>query len=132
MSDAERIAEILVDAYVLGDGSAARKWRVSTRTIRRYRAAAKTDEALSALVQEKRDGATEELAALRVVFLREAINVLRTKIKKRSATVHEVAGAVKIVGELHQVAEVLDERDDEPDPGADEAPGIAAEAQATH
>jgi hypothetical protein len=120
--DLERVAEILVDAYAIGDGPAARKWMTSKRTIQRYRARVKTDADLAALVLQKRGETEEELSVLRVQFLRRALVVLERKIKKRSATVHEVAGAVKIVGELHQVAEVLDAGDDEPDPDAQGAP----------
>jgi hypothetical protein len=115
--DPERVAEILVDAYALGDAPAARKWSCSRRTVERYRARLKTDKVLAAIVQEKRELAEEELATLRVRFLRKALVVLEKKITKAKATVFEVAGAVKIVGELHQLA--LEVEDDERPSGQD-------------
>lgn len=127
--DIERVAEILVDAFTLGDGSAARKWRTSTRTIRRYRARLRTEPELAAIVREKREDAEEELSALRVRFLRKALGVLEKKIEAENATVYEIAGAVKIVGELHQVAEAIgDDGSDVEDPGAAQDAGDGIEA----
>lgn len=121
MIDRERQAEILVDAYTLGDASAARKWRVNRRTVRRYRAAMRVDPELASLVREKKDLTEDELATIRVRFLRRAIARLEAKIEDPEATIHEIAGAVKIVGELHQVSEALgDVGSDEPDPDAAE------------
>lgn len=129
LSPDERIAEILVDAFALGDGAAARKWSTSRRTICRYRARMREDQALASIVREKQQEAEDELATLRVRFLRKALVILETRITHPDATVHEIVGAVKIVGELHQVAEAMDERSDSPDPDAQEdagrAPGVS-------
>lgn len=129
----ERIAWILLDALVLGDGPAARKWKCSRRSVERYRARMRIDCELAALVEEKKAGMEVELSAMRVRFLRRALTVLEAKIQKDDATVYEIAGAVKIVGELHQVGlAVDDERPDGPDPIAPEdASGTDLDA-ATH
>lgn len=128
MIDNDRIAWVLLDAIALGDGPAARKWGITRRTVERYRALAKTDHELSDLVAEKRLVAEAELSTLRVRFLRRALCRLEKKIMRRATTVLEIAAAVKIVGELHQVSEALtDERPDGPDPDAAEAPGDAGE-----
>ncbi|AFD27743.1 hypothetical protein [Deinococcus gobiensis] len=50
----ERAAAILVDAAYLGDGEAAKKWQVTTRTIQNYRAKLKTDPLLSQFFARKR------------------------------------------------------------------------------
>ncbi len=126
--DPERVAEILVDAFTLGDGTAARKWRITTRTVRNYRVRLKTDTELSAIFHQKRVTNEDELSTLRVRFLRRALAVLEEKITAPEAAIYDIAGAVKIVGELHQVAEALDERSDSEDPDAAEAPGDSAPA----
>lgn len=128
--DHERVALVLADALVLGDRPAARKWGISERTVRRYRAQSATDPALAASVREKNEGIRHDLATLRVAFLREAIDAMRAKLKDGS--LHEVAGAVKIVGELHQTASVVDdERPDDPEPASAEAEGGSGGATGT-
>ncbi len=127
--DPERVASVLADAMVLGDSSAARKWRISKRTVQRYRSVASKEPRLVAAVAAKNAEVQHDLATLRVAFLREALQTMREKMK--DATLYEVAGALKVVGELHQVAMAVDdERPDAPDPEAAEAeggsPGAAA------
>jgi hypothetical protein len=120
--DRDRIAWVLLDALALGDRAAALKWRLSRRTVERYRAQLRVDEELARVVAEKRRGAELELGALRVRFLRNAIGQLEKRLRRRTVTVREIAGAIKIVGELHQVAEVLGEQSDSAGPDAEEAP----------
>lgn len=115
--DPHRAALVLADAMALGDKPTARKWAISTRTVERYRERAKSDKGLAELVAEKRRAVERDLAELRVIFMREAIDQLRAKMPK--ANVRAIAGALKIVGELHQVAMAVDdERPDSPDPEA--------------
>jgi len=127
--DPDRAALILVDAMALGDRSASRKWGVSTRTVERYRARMSSDPALADLVREKKRGTERELAEMRIAFMREALSVLSEKI--RSANVRSVAGALKIVGELHQTSMVIEgpvESADPEDPSAPEDGGGNAAA----
>ncbi len=132
----ERVAWVLLDALVLGDGTAARKWNCSRRTVERYRARMRVDSALAALVEEKKSGMEVELGALRVRFLRKALEKLEARIQEDGedrASVFEIAGAVKIVGELHQVATAVDdERLDSPDPSAAEDASRADSPAPTH
>lgn len=120
--DPDRAALVLADAMVMGDNGAARKWRLSRQTVLNYRKRMKTDSQLLQLYKEKTESTQRDLAELRVIFMREAIEQLRAKVG--SADVHAIAGALKIVGELHQFAlAVDDERPDSPDPEIQEAEG---------
>lgn len=122
--DPDRLAWVVLDAIALGDAAAARKWNVSRRTVERYRERSRNDKDLAAAVAEKKRHEESDLANLRVRFLRRALGVLEAKIQSEGATVYEIAGAVKIVGELHQVAMAVDdERPDSTDPEAAEAEG---------
>src|SRR4051812_43064420 len=95
---------------------------MSTRTVERYRARMAGDKELAAAVREKNASIQHDLAVMRISFLRKALAEMETKLPK--ASLYEVAGAVKIVGELHQVAMAVDdERPDSPDPEAAEAAG---------
>lgn len=112
--DPDRAALILADANVLGDAAAATKWKVSLRTVARYRARASAEPGLAQLVREKQTEDARTLSELRVAYMRDALEAMRGKLE--SASLFEVAGSIKIVGELHQVAEALAE-DDEDDDG---------------
>jgi hypothetical protein len=107
MTDHESMALVLADALVLGDKSAARKWSISIRSVQRYRAIARATPALAALVAEKNAEVSHDLATLRVAFLRDALEALREKLP--TGSLYEVAGAIKIVGELHQTAMMVDD-----------------------
>lgn len=124
--DIERAAIILVDAFALGDATAAAKWKISKRTVERYRARMATDTQLSALVAEKKKAAEADWSASRVRFLRKAIAKLETLVDMATPEqIREVAGAIKIVGELEVVSSTLDGEQ----PGTDSA-GTAASAHA--
>ncbi len=129
--DQDRAALILADAMALGDKSAARKWEISERTLRRYRARVADEPALASLVRLRKADVEQDLATMRVSFLRDALTEMKSKLK--DATLYEVSGAVKIVGELHQVAMAVDdnERPDSPDPQASEDEGGSAGAAST-
>ena len=118
--DPDRAACVLADAIVLGDRVAARKWQMSTRTVERYRARMSADKELAAAVREKNASIEQDLSVMRIAFLRKALAEMEAKLP--DATLFEVAGAVKIVGELHQVAMAVDDdRPDSPDTDAAEA-----------
>lgn len=53
----ERAAAILVDAAYLGDDAAAKKWKITTRTIINYRALLRTNPSFSQIFQRKRQAA---------------------------------------------------------------------------
>lgn len=117
--DDEHMSDVLADAVDLGDIMAAKRWGICTRTVRRYRVAMNASPELSAKVVEKRKSAQRELSDMRVAFLREALSILRDKLPK--ANVYSVAGAIKIVGDLHLAATAFEGVSDErPDGGGEE------------
>ncbi|MFC6592392.1 hypothetical protein ACFP81_10575 [Deinococcus lacus] len=59
----ERAAAILVDAAYLGDEAAAKKWKITVRTIYNYRERLKTDIKLSELFTKKRTAAEGDWAS---------------------------------------------------------------------
>lgn len=130
MIDREHVASVIIDAASFGDREAARRWSVSTRTVRRYRVTLRTDKELAAFVREQLDAQEAELGALRVRFLRKALMEMERRLDHADTTLPEIAEAVKVVGELHQVAEAMDGGSDGDDSEADEAPGSGIEAQA--
>jgi hypothetical protein len=130
--DREHIASVLTDAAAYGDREAARKWRVSVRSVQRYRAQLSTDAELAGFVADRLKTFEAELGALRVRFLRKALAEMERRIAKDDTKLEEIAEAVRIVGELHQVAEAMgDGGSDGDDPEAREAPGGSVGATAT-
>lgn len=122
----ERVAVIVVDAFALGDATAAAKWKISKRTVERYRARMATDRELSRLVTEKKKAVEADWSAARIRFLRRSIAKLEELVDKAGADqIREVAGAIKIVGELEVVSGTLNGEQ----PGIDSA-GAAAPAHA--
>lgn len=122
----ERVAVIIVDAFALGDATAAAKWKISKRTVERYRARMTTDRELSRLVTEKKKAVEADWSAARVRFLRKTISKLEALVDQAGPEqIREVAGAIKIVGELEVVSSTLDGEQ----PGTDSA-GTAAPAHA--
>ena len=109
--DPHRVALILADASVLGDEMTAKKWGVSRRTVKRYRALAKRDSAIGQLTRERQTEDIVSLSIMRVEYMRAALEAMRSKLD--AATLYEVAGSMKIVGELHTVAEAMAEQDDD-------------------
>ena len=107
MLDRDRIASILLDAASFGDREAARRWSVSARTIRSYRVRLRTDEQLAGICREAIDTQEAELGAHRVRFLRKAIAELERRLTQSDTTMADIAEAVRVVGEMHQVAEAM-------------------------
>ena len=123
--DLEYASNVLVDAIALGDTSAAKKWGLNRRTIQRYRVHSREWPELAEMVRQKNAEVTHDLATLRVQFLRDALQELRKKLPEGS--IYEVTGAIKIVGELHQTAMMVDdERFDAPSQEATETAGGVA------
>lgn len=134
MNENEQIASVLLHAAAFGDAQAARRFSVSTRTIRRYRVRLQTDADLAAHVREQVDAHEAELGALRVRFLRKALAEMERRLGLADTTLPEIAEAVRVVGELHQVAEAMgDGGSDGDDSEAREAPsGSVGEATTAH
>lgn len=120
LPDYDIMADILVDAACYGEHTAAKRWGKSWRTVARYRATMRVDPTLAKLVSDKLATMEQELGALRVRFLRKGLIKMEEKLD--SATLPELAAAMKVVGELHQVAEVLGHGD-----GSDQVADAAAD-----
>lgn len=131
-----RVVRVLSDAVAMGDEAAAAKWKISTKTVERYRKRAAEQPELSADVRENHRRIEKTLSQMRVEFMRDALASMLTKLE--GATLYEVAGAMKIVGDLHQVALAVaaeengDERSCCADSKAAEDAGSYSSAQAAH
>lgn len=132
--DPHRAAAILVDAIALGDQTTADKWQVSVKTIFRYRERMATDPVLSDTVREKVRAQSADWADVRLQFLRSTIAKLQALVALATVEhLHQVAGALKIVGDLHVVVNALGADEQQPvahlpGPGAPaDAPGEGAE-----
>ena len=120
--DREKAARILALADQAGDVEAAKHFGVSTKSISRYRARVLTDPELSRLVAEKKrefEAASSGWAEDAAGFMSRAIRKLDTLVAQAPAlpgSIREVAGAIKIVGELDITRKVLSDGEQ---PGAD-------------
>ena len=104
----ERASEVIVDALLLGDDQAAARHNVATRTVKRYRARMRTDAALAQVVSAKKARVEQDWTDARRRFLRRAIAKLEQLIDgAKPEQIREVAGAIKIVGELDVVKGAL-------------------------
>jgi hypothetical protein len=129
--DRERAANILVDAFQLGDLKAAKKWGITDRTLRNYRARLASDASLSAIFRDKMAAAdrswhADRTRTLRILMSRMvALAQTETDLDKLSRAVKEVGGVDVAVSALN----VGDSADSQvPEPSA--PPGDDGEADA--
>lgn len=128
MNDWPRKAQILADAAIMGDRPAARKWGVSRTSFAAWRAQLETNKELRAAYAALVKAAELDWAELRLSFLREAVKAMKDKLP--GATLAEVADATKVIGELHQAAQIVEDGDDPAHETADghEGPGVEGES----
>jgi len=92
----ERIAAILADASALGDGAAAKKHSVSTRTIQRYRQRHAESEDVAPLVAQYKEAIAtdwiEQTTDARARILDRVLALVDV-----ADDLHKVVGALKIV-----------------------------------
>jgi len=106
--DYDRISEILVDSIALGDAAARAKWKISPRSLERYHARVRTDRKLAEAVDRKKLHQEADWAEVRLAFLRKAIGKLHVMLDGADIDhMRDVAGAIKIVGDLHVVSGAL-------------------------
>lgn len=99
--DRERAARVIAMAAAVGDDEAAKAAGVSTRTIARWRKRVATDSSLSEAVEQKNQQIQTHLDAEFRDFLAKAVRKLGQLIDKSGVEhIYQVAGAVKIVGDL--------------------------------
>ena len=111
----ERIAEILVEAYLTRDEVAtAAKHGVCDRTIRNWKAALGDDAELAELFRVKKQLAVDSWAEEVPLALRSAVSFLvragNEGDHKDPHMVHSIAGAMKLLSEVSATWKLLDVR----------------------
>lgn len=132
----DRIAEMLTDLAMRAPGETqgdiAKRYGISERTLQRLKGDEQTNPALAALVRQKKAEMAQSEQGWRQVrlrFLRKSIEKLGRLVEEAtSAQIREVAGAIKIVGELEAVTLALGDEDGEQPSGNRQ--GSAPEAHA--
>lgn len=109
--DPARIATMLADADLTSDEVAAKRHGVSVRTLWRHRARLRQDPALAARVSEKRLALEADWAEERRTFLKAGLAKLNELVALAGVDqIRDVAGALKIVGDLELVTNALGEQ----------------------
>jgi hypothetical protein len=127
-------AAALAFATQCSDAKAAERHGISLRTLHNYRARLATDPALAKLFEIKRRELSEGWKDDALDTLRKGLHTMTTLMDRLLALdgppekgqLYEVTGAVKVIGELLTVKEVLGVEQpgtDTEDRGAEEAPG---------
>lgn len=128
----ERAAQVLAEADLLGDQEVSRRYGISVRSIKRYRARAHNDPKLALYVSEKKTVLAQEWAAELGPAIREAIAFLHRAAQKADPenpqAIHAVAGALKILADVAMTRKVLDARLSDHGGAELEAPGAVATA----
>lgn len=110
----ERIAEVLVAAFLNGDRKTAERYGVTDRTLRNWRKLLDTDPKLSELFRAKKAQASEGWADEVPGAIRASVTFLRRAAEEGDPTnpdmVHSVAGAMKLLSETAATWKLLDAR----------------------
>jgi hypothetical protein len=144
-TDPEEIARTLVDAVLEGDEVAAKKHKLSTRSVWRYRARSRKDSRLAELVRAKLELKEKDWAQDLPGAIGAAIEFLRRASEdadhKDPQVIYSIAGALKILTDVTMSRRVLDARLAPKQPeqlpqyagvsGADEPAGEAAGEEPT-
>lgn len=106
------IASILVEALFFGDKQTATRYKISQRSINRYRKMMADNEKLSSQVilkkQQFEDNWVEEIPAAIRAGLRFLLKAAQEADHKNPETIHAVAGAMKIIAEIGLTKDVID------------------------
>lgn len=106
----ETASAVLIHAIVHGDAKAAAHWGISLRTIQRYRVRLAGDELLSQAVAQKSRAmraSIDDKLELAIVSAVESLADLIKKAEPGEGTIHEVAGALKILVQVQVGMEVM-------------------------
>lgn len=105
--DFDRVSTILAESeFVASDEELCKKWAISDRTLRNYRAIARNNKELSAKFQAKREIIMNgEWKAKAEKYLDVALDSMdelakEAKEQKNPKLLYELTGSVKVVGEL--------------------------------
>ena len=112
--DPERVAQIVVDASLIGDEAAAKRHNVSTKTVGRYRDLAQSDEVVSKLVAAKWEAADKDWSVGLSSAIKAQIEFLNRAATSASHTdpevIREVTGALKTLADVALTSRMLDAR----------------------
>ena len=127
--DREHAVRAIADATVMGDKEACKLHGISTATIYRYREKLRGSPDLIEAEKRKSAQLNREYNMQRAHFLAEGFAKLRSLIHEADGTqIRDVAGALKIAGELHTTAALIsDEQQDEQRPARRNQPAGPAE-----
>jgi hypothetical protein len=99
--DREKAVRTLIAAQLTGDAKAAESAKVTVRTLQNWRRKLASDPELVRAFAEKRAEVIASLDARFRAFLGSAVAKLEELVSEATVEhIHEVAGAIKIVGEL--------------------------------
>lgn len=137
--DEDRAAMILAECVGNKPSVVAARYGVSTETIRNYRKRAEADVGFAELVAKKRALIETQWAAEAISFLRAGLQKLEELVGKATPSpgvIREVAGAIKVVGELQIVRSALGQQPggnrEAPAPAADDRDGAGDEPSGVH
>ncbi len=108
--DPERVAAILLSAELLGDKGALAQWGISQSTLGNYRKHVKTRPEVAAAWEIKKSELADRLGVAFIGCMVSGLEKMQELIagsKVEPGALREVTGAVKILGELHTVREML-------------------------
>lgn len=110
----ERIAEVLVAAFLNGDRKTAERYGVTDRTLRNWRKLLDSEPKLSELFRAKKAQASEGWANEVPGAIRSAVTFLRRAAEEGDCRdpnmVHSIAGAMKLLSETAATWRLLDAR----------------------
>lgn len=105
--DRELAVRILTAAATIGDDEAAKRFRVSTRTVQRYRQKLADDEQLAKVVEAEKEALRPVLRELLTNALHEVVGV-GVNLAKSSDNLYHVAGFAKILSDALNADTVIE------------------------
>jgi hypothetical protein len=110
----DRAAKALVDAILMGDQEAAKKYGVSLRTIENWRSRLDTDESFAAFFQDLRQAKDENWAVELPAALSSCINFLKEAGQLANRTdpdaIAAISSAADTLADIAMTQKVVDER----------------------
>jgi hypothetical protein len=123
--DKKRAQDILTAAAVLGDKAAAKKYKVSLRTLYRYRAKLADDSDVAAAVTAEKEAIRPVLRNVIADALNETIG-LGVSLARKSDNLYHVAGFAKILSDALNADTVIEKGLGSEDDGGLGQPGARA------
>ncbi len=124
--DTNRCATILAECSFTKPGIVAKRWGITVRSIQKYQDREEADPEFAEVVSKKRALLESEWKDVAIRFLRTGLAKLEElveKAKPEPGIIREVAGAIKVVGDLQIVRTALNGEQPRTNPEGQEAPG---------